>query len=241
MRGLSSPALVLLASAFFSCGDAPAGLNLHTPARQLAADPVVQPAGVVFRVDSGGMSGSGCWVNGNVNGCVFVAWQQNAAAPTAFLSYSVQVCVAPPDTLPPDTLPGDTLPPPPDTVPPPPSVCFPVEAGFGEIPSSDVAGGGVRGLRLRTNTNAATNPTFVRLAGAGGEIAVDWQRSAGFQFRSSGSTEFSFGDFTTLFAGTSFFSDALLSGSVVGHVIANPTFAGIIKTRQLIITVQRGP
>lgn len=216
-----------------ACSDRPTGVASRGPSVQAAVtSQSVGTTGVLFRTDSASVNGVGCWVDGTVNGCVQASRSRlGPGSGTTFLFYQVQQCV-PDGPPPPDTIPGDSL-------PPPPVICTTLEGGFGTIPSGDLTGSGIGGLRLETNTSAAANPGFTRFAGSGGLVSVDWARSGAFSSRFTGTGEFRFGDFVQQFNGTSWFSDARVSGSVVAFSIVNPTFANIFRSRAHVIV--RGP
>lgn len=228
--------LLILSAALAGCSDRTPGLvEAREPAFQTQTSSDVGTAGLVFRSDSGSISGVGCWTDANRSGCVQVSRSRIGSTLTTFLFYTVDECAprsAAADTIPGDSIPGDSIPPPPP--------CTTIEGGFGSIPTGDLAGSGISALSLRTNTSAAANPDFNRFAGAGGEIAVDWTRSGFSSFRTSGNTRSTFGDFVVQTAGSTWFSDALIAGTVVAFPVGTTTFASIFRSQQLIIGLQRG-
>jgi len=97
----------------------------------------------------------------------------------------------------------------------------PIEYGYGEIPAGDLtlAKRTVNGRQLsvvKLNTNTANDPNFFVYAGNGGQITVEWDRTPGLEFVSTGHSVTKLGTFTERVHGTSTAYSARATGSVVG-------------------------
>ena len=68
-----------------------------------------------------------------------------------------------------------------------------VEFGFGSIPRAHVSGSGNGAMRLDTDTSAAANPGFTRLAGEGGRITLEVRKTSDVFRRISGTQQLRFG------------------------------------------------
>jgi hypothetical protein len=106
--------------------------------------------------------------------------------------------------------------------------CVFLELGFGLIPNSQfVAGRGK--ARLRTNTRASANPTFVREVGSGGPITVEWTETSGFITDFHGNSRTRFPGFSmehSQFASTT--SSALAEGTFMGVEVSPANSNGTI-------------
>jgi hypothetical protein len=108
--------------------------------------------------------------------------------------------------------------------------------GFGQIPASDVSGGG---KQLHLSTNTAGNPNFFTFGGSPGVIAVDWTTNGFFTQRSSGTSEFTFPGFRQHSSGVSTSASASASGSVVGSAIPSDNSGNIGTNQNVIIDISR--
>lgn len=104
-------------------------------------------------------------------------------------------------------------------------ICETTEAGFGSIPSGDVAFSG-GSVRLSTNTSADANPDFFRYLGEGGPLEVTWTRTPFFttsrvsnERTQYGSIRFRVHDnseYSSAMTEATFFSDQLLGEGSFG-------------------------
>jgi len=106
----------------------------------------------------------------------------------------------------------------------------PYEYGYGEIPAGDLtlSKRTVNGRQLsvlKLNTNTANDPNLYVYAGNGGQITVEWDRTPGFEFLSTGHSVTKFGTFTERVHGTSTVYSARATGNVVGFEL--PTTDGV--------------
>lgn len=97
----------------------------------------------------------------------------------------------------------------------------PWEYGYGEIPAGDLtlSKRTVNGRQLsvlKLNTNTSNDPNFFVYAGNGGQITVEWDRTPGIEFVSTGHSVTTIGNFTERVHGTSTVYSARATGSVVG-------------------------
>jgi hypothetical protein len=97
----------------------------------------------------------------------------------------------------------------------------PREYGYGEIPAGDLtlSKRTVNGRQLsvlKLDTNTANDPNFYVYAGNGGQITVEWDKTPGYEFLSTGHSVTRFGTFTERVHGTSTAYSAIAKGTVVG-------------------------
>lgn len=106
--------------------------------------------------------------------------------------------------------------------------CVLLELGFGLIPNSHFVAGREE-ARLRTNTRAGANPTFVREVGSGGRITLEWTQTSGFTTDFHGHTRTKFSSFSKehdQFVST--MSSALAEGAFLGFEVSPGNSNGTI-------------
>ncbi len=118
--------------------------------------------------------------------------------------------------------------------------CVPVQSGYGTIPNAAYRAS-ARTQSLNIDTSASI-PGFTREAGSGGVISVTWLRTGQSLDTSSGTSMYSYGDYTSRWSGTRTNASASASGTIVGTPIAYPTtnpdlwgFSGVGSNRGVTI------
>jgi hypothetical protein len=98
-----------------------------------------------------------------------------------------------------------------------------VEFGFGFVPRSDVSGSGNAVMHLDTDTSAAANPGFTRLAGNGGRITLEVRKTSDFYRRTSGMQQVRLQGSRLQSNG----SETSVSAAAEGFAIVGPVTAGL--------------
>jgi hypothetical protein len=116
-----------------------------------------------------------------------------------------------------------------------------VQGGYGQIANADFSGNGETGTRLKTVV--APGPNFTISAGSGGTIDLQWRSIPGFAYSSHGTNTFQFGSFTQRNIGSSDYSTATASGTVLGYDLAGTStpflFASIGNNHNVTIDISR--
>jgi hypothetical protein len=121
--------------------------------------------------------------------------------------------------------------------------CPPVthEFGTGTIPSSDLRGDAGGTLILDTNTSAASNPNFNRLAGNGGPISVTWRANKFFVSRLHNNSRTEVGSLIFILNGVSDTLSAEAAGSAIGFVVSAFQTGLTGKSHSVMHTIRQGP
>ncbi len=215
---LHAPGLFLLAAALFGCKDAstdPArGVQLRAgPSADLVPSGAVSSFHFVSEGDFGGVSWFAPGPSGTFTfGFLNVSEGGSVTAPHVFLFYEVFQCCT--------------------------FGFVEVSGGFGSIPAGDLTGG-TGSAALRLNTNTANDPNFVVFAGSGGLVSVQWQENSAFEFSQSGTFETQFGKSTFRTIGSSSFSSATVTGTVVGLAIPQSAFGQMGTNHSVTIDIFR--
>ena len=93
-----------------------------------------------------------------------------------------------------------------------------VEFGFGSIPREHVSGSGKAVMYIDTDTSAAANPRFTRLAGQGGPITIQVRKTSDFYRRTAGTQQLRLGASRLNSNG----SETTVSAAATGFAIVGP-------------------
>lgn len=115
--------------------------------------------------------------------------------------------------------------------------CCTSAAGFGPVPVSDITGSG--GGKLVLNTNTCADPGFMTFAGACGLVSIEFDKTSFFSGRNQGTSSQTFGQFSFHSAGTSEFSSAEATGTVVGFPITSPNVGSMGMSHNVSVSISR--
>ncbi|MCI0391247.1 MAG: hypothetical protein MOB07_21105 [Acidobacteria bacterium] len=120
------------------------------------------------------------------------------------------------------------------------------QSGEGVIPNDDLK---VMGQKVILNTDTSAIPDFTNTLctpnentcgpGTGGVISVEWNKSGDFSSRSTGNSEFSFGNIVMRSVGTTHETSATAQGTALGTPFQTE-FAFIGTQHQVNLTFERG-
>jgi hypothetical protein len=112
-----------------------------------------------------------------------------------------------------------------------------VEFGFGFVPRSHGGGSGNAVMHLDTDTSAAANPAFTRLAGSGGRITLDVRKSSEFYRRTTGSQQLRLPGSRIHTNGSETTVSAVVEGFAVVGPVAGATSAELASSRSTTVEV----
>jgi len=115
--------------------------------------------------------------------------------------------------------------------------CCSSASGVGPVPVSDFTGSG--GGRLVLNTNTCADPGFLTFEGACGLVSIEFDKTSFFTGRNQGTSSQTFGDFTFHSVGTSEFSSAQATGTVVGFPITSPNDGSMGMNHNVAVSISR--
>ncbi len=209
MKAILRIGALSLLLATFGCRDVSTDAQPGNAAGGSPQFDVATSATSVFHFVANSDFGQVFWSTGSLFGSAFVSKGGSVTNPQAFLEYFVFRF----------------------------NPCCSFAEGFGPIAVGDLTGSGAGKLML--NTNTCTDPGFFTFGSACGVVSIEWDKTSFFTGRSEGTSSNTFADFTFRSIGTSEFSSAAATGSIVGFPIGSPNFAEMGMNHFVTIDILR--